>query len=236
MMGLWELLDRRPSQLSGGQQQRVALARAVISERPVCLMDEPLSNLDAKLRAEMRVEIRALQKRLGLTMVYVTHDQVEAMTMADHIVVLDKGRVQQVATPRELYAAPANTFLRALHRHAADEPDPCPLRLQGIARCRKAACSGSGRKISSSAQTACRRVWRMSNISAPINSPHSRSGPKPHRPAFTPACRPGKHSAIPDCICAGIRKPNICSAPTASGSTSPKREPPQPQPCRGNVR
>ena len=110
MMGLWELLDRRPSQLSGGQQQRVALARAVISERPVCLMDEPLSNLDAKLRAEMRVEIRALQKRLGLTMVYVTHDQVEAMTMADHIVVLDMGRVQQVATPRDLYAAPANTF------------------------------------------------------------------------------------------------------------------------------
>ncbi len=110
MMGLWDLLDRRPSQLSGGQQQRVALARAVISERPVCLMDEPLSNLDAKLRAEMRVEIRALQKRLGLTMVYVTHDQVEAMTMADHIVVLDRGRVQQVATPRELYAAPANTF------------------------------------------------------------------------------------------------------------------------------
>ncbi|MGY6567367.1 MAG: ABC transporter ATP-binding protein [Salinarimonas sp.] len=110
MMGLWELLDRRPAQLSGGQQQRVALARAVISERPVCLMDEPLSNLDAKLRAEMRVEIRALQKRLGLTMVYVTHDQVEAMTMADHIVVLDKGRVQQVATPRDLYAMPANTF------------------------------------------------------------------------------------------------------------------------------
>ncbi len=110
MMGLWELLDRRPAQLSGGQQQRVALARAVISERPVCLMDEPLSNLDAKLRAEMRVEIRALQERLGLTMVYVTHDQVEAMTMADHIVVLDHGRVQQIATPRDLYAAPANTF------------------------------------------------------------------------------------------------------------------------------
>ncbi|MCC5979675.1 MAG: ABC transporter ATP-binding protein [Salinarimonas sp.] len=110
MMGLWELLDRKPGQLSGGQQQRVALARAVISERPVCLMDEPLSNLDAKLRAEMRVEIRALQKRLGLTMVYVTHDQVEAMTMADHIVVLDQGRVQQVATPRTLYAEPANTF------------------------------------------------------------------------------------------------------------------------------
>ncbi len=110
MMGLDALLERRPNQLSGGQQQRVALARAVISERPVCLMDEPLSNLDAKLRAEMRVEIRDLQQRLGLTMVYVTHDQVEAMTMADHIVVLNEGRVEQVATPRTLYAAPGTTF------------------------------------------------------------------------------------------------------------------------------
>ena len=111
MMGLSDLLDRRPAQLSGGQQQRVALARAVISEKPVCLMDEPLSNLDAKLRAEMRVEIRALQQRLGLTMVYVTHDQVEAMTMADRIVVMDRGRIQQVASPRDLYARPANTFV-----------------------------------------------------------------------------------------------------------------------------
>ena len=111
MMGLTDLLARRPAQLSGGQQQRVALARAVISDRPVCLMDEPLSNLDAKLRAEMRVEIRALQQRLGLTMVYVTHDQVEAMTMADHIVVMDQGRVQQVASPRDLYERPANTFV-----------------------------------------------------------------------------------------------------------------------------
>ncbi|MGY6708546.1 MAG: ABC transporter ATP-binding protein [Rhizobiaceae bacterium] len=110
MMGLDALLDRRPNQLSGGQQQRVALARAVISERPVCLMDEPLSNLDAKLRAEMRVEIRDLQQRLGLTMVYVTHDQVEAMTMADHIVVMNQGSVEQVAQPRELYATPATTF------------------------------------------------------------------------------------------------------------------------------
>jgi sn-glycerol 3-phosphate transport system ATP-binding protein len=82
MMGLTDLLARRPAQLSGGQQQRVALVRAVIADKPFCLMDEPLSNLDAKLRAEMRVEIRALQQRLGLTMVYVNHDQVEAMTMA----------------------------------------------------------------------------------------------------------------------------------------------------------
>jgi len=110
MMGLEALLDRRPGQLSGGQQQRVALARAVISEKPVCLMDEPLSNLDAKLRAEMRVEIRALQKRLGLTMVYVTHDQVEAMTMADQIVVMNGGRIEQVAAPDELYMRPATSF------------------------------------------------------------------------------------------------------------------------------
>lgn len=111
LMGLSDLLHRKPSKLSGGQQQRVALARAVVSEKPVCLMDEPLSNLDAKLRAEMRVEIRALQQRLGLTMVYVTHDQVEAMTMADRIVVMDRGRIQQVATPRDLYARPENTFV-----------------------------------------------------------------------------------------------------------------------------
>ncbi len=110
IMGLETLLDRKPAQLSGGQQQRVALARAVISERPVCLMDEPLSNLDAKLRAEMRVEIRALQKRLGLTMVYVTHDQVEAMTMADRIVLMNAGRVEQEGTPQEIYAHPASTF------------------------------------------------------------------------------------------------------------------------------
>jgi len=110
-MGLDTLLARKPSELSGGQQQRVALARAVISERPVCLMDEPLSNLDAKLRAEMRSEIRALQQRLGLTMVYVTHDQVEAMTMADQIVVMNAGRIEQVATPRTLYASPATTFV-----------------------------------------------------------------------------------------------------------------------------
>ena len=110
LLGLGDLLDRRPSQLSGGQQQRVALGRAIVAESPVCLMDEPLSNLDAKLRADMRVEIRALQQRLGLTMVYVTHDQIEAMTMADDIVVMNEGKVEQVASPRELYTRPATTF------------------------------------------------------------------------------------------------------------------------------
>ncbi|WP_292898148.1 MULTISPECIES: ABC transporter ATP-binding protein [unclassified Nitratireductor] len=110
ILNLGELLDRTPNQLSGGQQQRVALGRAIVAEAPVCLMDEPLSNLDAKLRASMRVEIRALQQRLGLTMVYVTHDQVEAMTMADKIVVMNQGRIEQIATPRELYGRPATTF------------------------------------------------------------------------------------------------------------------------------
>ena len=110
MMGLSELLDRKPSQLSGGQQQRVALARAVIGERKVCLMDEPLSNLDAKLRAEMRQEIRSLQQNLGLTMVYVTHDQVEAITMADQVVLLNGGRIDQIAPPAEMYEKPATLF------------------------------------------------------------------------------------------------------------------------------
>jgi len=110
MLGLEKLLERKPSQLSGGQQQRVALGRAVIAEAPVCLMDEPLSNLDAQLRGEMRREIRQLQKRLGITMVYVTHDQTEAMTMADQVVLLRGGRIEQAGTPEELYARPATAF------------------------------------------------------------------------------------------------------------------------------
>ena len=110
MVGLSDLLDRKPAQLSGGQRQRVALARSIVSRRPVCLMDEPLSNLDAKLRAEMRDEIRSLQQKLGLTMVYVTHDQVEAMTMADQVVLLQQGRVEQIGQPHELYEHPRTIF------------------------------------------------------------------------------------------------------------------------------
>jgi sn-glycerol 3-phosphate transport system ATP-binding protein len=110
MLGLEALLGRKPSQLSGGQQQRVALGRAIIAEAPVCLMDEPLSNLDAQLRGEMRREIRALQQRLGITMVYVTHDQTEAMTMADRVVLLRNGRIEQVGSPEDLYARPATAF------------------------------------------------------------------------------------------------------------------------------
>jgi sn-glycerol 3-phosphate transport system ATP-binding protein len=110
LLGLDGLLERKPSQLSGGQQQRVALGRALIAETPVCLMDEPLSNLDAQLRLEMRREIRALQQSLGITMVYVTHDQTEAMSMADQVILLRDGRVEQDATPEELYARPASAF------------------------------------------------------------------------------------------------------------------------------
>ena len=110
MLGLMPFLARKPSQLSGGQQQRVALGRAIVAEAPVCLMDEPLSNLDAQLRAEMRREIRALQQRLAVTMVYVTHDQTEAMTMADRVVLLRHGRIEQVGSPEELYARPATAF------------------------------------------------------------------------------------------------------------------------------
>ena len=111
LVGLSDLLDRKPSQLSGGQRQRVALARAIIAENPICLMDEPLSNLDAKLRQSMRVEIRALQQRLGMTVIYVTHDQTEAMSMADRIVLLRDGRVEQDGAPDELYNAPASIFV-----------------------------------------------------------------------------------------------------------------------------
>jgi sn-glycerol 3-phosphate transport system ATP-binding protein len=111
LLGLAKLLERKPSQLSGGQQQRVALGRAIIAEAPVCLMDEPLSNLDAQLRAEMRQEIRNLQRALGITIVYVTHDQVEAMTMADRVILLNAGRIVQNGTPVDLYETPSDVFV-----------------------------------------------------------------------------------------------------------------------------
>ena len=106
VVGLSDLLDRKPANLSGGQRQRVALARSIVSDQSVCLMDEPLSNLDSKLRAEMRDEIRDLQKRLGLTVVYVTHDQVEAMSMADQIILLNSGEIIQKGAPEEIYTIP----------------------------------------------------------------------------------------------------------------------------------
>ncbi|RIX97434.1 sn-glycerol-3-phosphate ABC transporter ATP-binding protein UgpC [Aureimonas flava] len=111
ILALSHLLDRFPRQLSGGQRQRVAMGRAIVRDPQVFLFDEPLSNLDAKLRVSMRTEIKNLHQRLGTTIVYVTHDQIEAMTMADKIVVMREGRVEQVGAPLELYDRPANTFV-----------------------------------------------------------------------------------------------------------------------------
>jgi ABC-type sugar transport system ATPase subunit len=111
ILGIEPLLDRKPRALSGGQRQRVAMGRAIVRHPQVFLFDEPLSNLDAQLRVQMRTEVRALHDRLGATSIYVTHDQVEAMTMADRIVVLDAGRIVQAGAPLELYARPANQFV-----------------------------------------------------------------------------------------------------------------------------
>ncbi len=111
MVELGDYLDRKPAVLSGGQRQRAALARAVVRSPQVFLMDEPLSNLDARLRQAMRVQIKHLQRKLRTTTVYVTHDQVEAMTLADRIVVMEGGRIQQIGTPDEIYSDPANTFV-----------------------------------------------------------------------------------------------------------------------------
>src|SRR4030081_3107221 len=110
LLGLQNLLQRKPKQLSGGQRQRVAVGRAIVREPQVFLMDEPLSNLDAKLRVYMRAELKRLQKDIGVTTIYVTHDQVEAMTMADRVAILNKGFLQQEGTPTGIYSQPTNTF------------------------------------------------------------------------------------------------------------------------------
>src|SRR6188508_389160 len=111
VLDLTEHLDRKPAKLSGGQRQRVAMGRAIVREPKVFLMDEPLSNLDAKLRVQTRTQIAALQRRLGVTTVYVTHDQVEAMTMGDRVAVLDRGVLQQCASPKDLFTDPVNRFV-----------------------------------------------------------------------------------------------------------------------------
>ena len=115
------LLDRRPAQLSGGQRQRVALGRAMVRHPDVFLMDEPLSNLDAKLRVHMRTELAELHQRLGATFIYVTHDQVEAMTMSDRVAMMDAGRILQLGTPAELYASACQCEGCAVHRQPGDQ-------------------------------------------------------------------------------------------------------------------
>ncbi len=122
ILGLDELLARKPAALSGGQRQRVAMGRAIVRHPQAFLMDEPLSNLDAKLRVQTRSEISRIQNELGVTTIYVTHDQVEAMTMGDRVAVMRKGVLQQVDEPQTLYEHPENVFVAGLHRVAGDEP------------------------------------------------------------------------------------------------------------------
>lgn len=131
LLDLTEYLDRKPKALSGGQRQRVAMGRAIVREPQVFLMDEPLSNLDAKLRVQTRTQIAALQRRLGTTTVYVTHDQVEAMTMGDRVAVLKLGVLQQVDTPRALYDEPANAFVATFIGSPSMNIVPCPVAGEG---------------------------------------------------------------------------------------------------------
>jgi multiple sugar transport system ATP-binding protein len=133
MLGLTEYLQRKPGQLSGGQRQRVAMGRAIVRHASVFLMDEPLSNLDAKLRVQMRAEIASLQSRLGVTTVYVTHDQSEAMTLGHRVAVLRDGRLQQCDTPRTLYERPVNTFVAGFIGSPAMNLVPARLGTNGIA-------------------------------------------------------------------------------------------------------
>ena len=133
-VGLEGLEHRHPGQLSGGQQQRVALARSLVVEPAILLLDEPLSNLDAKLRERMRTELKALQRRTGITFIYVTHDQAEAMALSDRIVVFNKGTVQQVGTPRDVYVRPANLFVADFMGLVNKVPGTMVARRDGAAR------------------------------------------------------------------------------------------------------
>ena len=144
ILNLTEYLKRRPAELSGGQRQRVAMGRAIVRDPKVFLFDEPLSNLDAKLRVSMRSEIKALHQRLKTTTIYVTHDQVEAMTMADRIVVLRDGRIEQIGTPLELYDNPANVFVAEFIGSPAMNMLPARLSMDGN---RRAAVINGGSKI-----------------------------------------------------------------------------------------
>ena len=156
------MLDRKPRQLSGGQRQRVAMGRAIVRQPKVFLFDEPLSNLDAKLRIAMRVEIRKLQRRLSTTSIYVTHDQLEAMTLADILVVMNGGQVEQIGNPLEIYEKPATTFVASFIgappmnlMSTARRRDRVAARRRG--RAPRPASSASARRISSSRPDARRR-------------------------------------------------------------------------------
>src|SRR5437870_11079545 len=132
LLQIERLLGRKPAQLSGGQQQRVAVGRAIVREPQAFLMDEPLSNLDAKLRVHMRAELKRLQKDIGVTTIYVTHDQVEAMTMADRVAILNHGELQQYDTPRRVYVHPSNHFVAGFVGSPPNNSIECTLTKEGI--------------------------------------------------------------------------------------------------------
>ena len=168
ILGIEQLLQRKPRQLSGGQRQRVALGRAIVRHPQVFLFDEPLSNLDAKLRVQMRVELKKLHNRLGTTAIYVTHDQVEAMTLGDRVVVMKDGLVQQVGEPLELYNEPANRFVAGFIGSPA--MNFLTVRVsEATVRC------GPGTKAS---RSRCRRRSPAGSAVMSVNRWHSGSGPR----------------------------------------------------------
>ena len=201
MLEIDALLERRPGQLSGGQRQRVAIGRAIVRNPVAFLLDEPLSNLDAELRVSMRAEIAALHARLGTTMIYVTHDQVEAMTLADRIVVLRAGAIEQVGTPLELYNRPANRFVAGFigapamnflpagrparrpgrRRHRRRPPAAPPPRRPG--RPRRHRRRGPPRRGPRHRDRAARRHPRPARASSPSSPARPRSPPAPASPS-----------------------------------------------------
>ncbi len=218
ILGIQELLKRKPRQLSGGQRQRVAVGRAIVRHPQVFLFDEPLSNLDAKLRVQMRVELKKLHDRLETTAIYVTHDQVEAMTLGDRVVVMKDGWIQQVGEPLELYGTPANKFVAGFigspamnfmdvtinevngspggrrHRRCGWPCRPAGARraaaLQGPAR-HAAACgprTSTWRPAPTPPSTSSTRWSRWWSRSAPRSSSTSRSAAAPSWPAWSPPC------------------------------------------------
>ncbi len=187
ILGIEDLLKRKPRQLSGGQRQRVALGRAIVREPAAFLLDEPLSNLDAKLRVQTRAELSKLHQRLGTTFIYVTHDQVEAMTMAERIAVLNEGVLQQVGTPQELYDRPGNIFVAGfigspamnfLEVSVARDGDAFSLRAEDFEAKVPAGQAGSWRntRTKRSSSASARKTYTPRNIFRPA-SPRRRSGP-----------------------------------------------------------
>ena len=182
-LDIGELLERKPRELSGGQRQRVALGRALVRQPRVFLMDEPLSNLDARLRAQTRGEIKRLQQEVGTTTVYVTHDQVEAMTMGDRIAVMSRGRLEQVGDPDTVYSRPANTFVAAFIGSPSMSLVPMSRETGGVL-------VRGGLRVPLAAATGALPRRRRSGSQTRVLPPLV-GGPWPHRPVRG-ACRVGR--------------------------------------------